>query len=263
MAAQLVTVGPPTEGVYRLAHRLADPFAPPDWQYADEDGTFGNRFDDPGGVEEADPTGRFRVIYCATQRAGAFGETLARFRLSLPLLAGLEAINDDESLEESLGGSVDPQDTHRGLIPADWRLRRHLGHTRLDPNLRFVDVDAGASIQHLRAPLAALAVKLGKRDVDLSVIAGAERPITQACARYIYEQVDDEGQPAFAGIRYLSRLNAQWECWAVFDDRLRHEPGFPSLPASIFPDDPDLETVAHLFEITIQNMSGHDSYSRP
>jgi hypothetical protein len=26
-----------------------------------------------------------------------------------------------------------------------------------------------------------------------------------------------DGNPTYAGIRYLSRLNTSWECWAVFD----------------------------------------------
>ncbi len=50
-----------------------DVFAPPDWSWAQEDGTFGNRFDDPGryrGIPEED---RFRVVYCATQWAGPSG----------------------------------------------------------------------------------------------------------------------------------------------------------------------------------------------
>ena len=50
-----------------------DVFALPDWSWAQEDGTFGNRFDDPGryrGIPEED---RFRVVYCATQWAGPSG----------------------------------------------------------------------------------------------------------------------------------------------------------------------------------------------
>lgn len=41
-------------------------------------------------------------------------------------------------------------------------------------------------------------------------------------ARYIYEQRDATGRPLYDGIRYLSRLNTAWECWAVFANRLRH-----------------------------------------
>lgn len=43
---RLIGVPPPRGGVYRLARRPENPFAPPDWAYAAEDGTFGNRFHD-------------------------------------------------------------------------------------------------------------------------------------------------------------------------------------------------------------------------
>ncbi|MDP9357468.1 MAG: RES domain-containing protein [Chloroflexota bacterium] len=263
MAARLVTIGPPPTGIYRLSHRPADPFAPPDWQYALEDGTFGNRFDDPRAEQGVPLAARFRTIYCATQRVGTFGETLARFRLSLPLVAQLEAVEDEEPIEESLIGALDPDDHRRGLIAADWRHHRHVGHTYLDPSLRFVDIVAGASMQALREPLAPVATDLGISEIDLSSVTSQQRRFTQFCAQYIHDEVDEAGQPALAGIRYLSRLNPEWECWAIFDDRIRHEPGFPAPPESIFPDDRDLETVAHLFDLTIEIMPGHGQYSRP
>lgn len=263
MAARLVTVGPPASGIYRLSHRLADPFAPPDWQYAGEDGTFGNRFDDPRAIQGAAPADRFRTIYCATQRAGAFGETLARLRLSLPLLSHLETIEDDEPIEESLIGAVDPNDIHRGLIAADWRHHRHVGHTYLDPSLRFVDIAAGESMQHLREPLASVALEFGVSEIDLSSITSQQRRFTQACAQYIHAQVDEQGRPALAGIRYMSRLNTEWECWVIFDDRIEHAPSFPAPPESILPDDLDLEAVAHLFHLTIETVRGAGHYSRP
>jgi len=77
------------------------------------------------------PEERFRTVYCATQRAAAFGETVARFRPSIVLLAHLAEVEDDESVEQALAGAVDPEDPYRGLIPADWRLLRRIGHTIL------------------------------------------------------------------------------------------------------------------------------------
>lgn len=65
----------------------------------------------------------------------------------------------------------------------------------------------------------------GLEDIDLSAVTGPHRRLTQEVARCIYEQTDDSGRPAFAGIRYLSRLNPGWELWAVFHDRMLHEPG--------------------------------------
>jgi hypothetical protein len=113
--------------VYRVARGL-DPFEPPDWGYAGEDGTFGNRFDDLGaerGISEAE---RFRVIYCAGSRAAAFGETIAHFRPDLELLAKLEDIEDDEPTGFELRG---------GVVPEEWRLSRRLGAAQLDESLRF------------------------------------------------------------------------------------------------------------------------------
>jgi hypothetical protein len=140
---------------------------PPDWDRAHRDGTFGNRFDDPSAEEGRPPEARFRVIYSAMQRAATFGETLARFRPALSLLAKLEAINDDEPLEDALAGAVDPKDIRRGLIAADWRFRRRVGHTVLHPALRFVDVTDAGTMQHLRTALAPLAARLQLTVVDL------------------------------------------------------------------------------------------------
>jgi hypothetical protein len=257
----LVAVAPPSSGIFRLARGPAEPFAPPEWDRAHDDGTFGNRFDDPSAALGRPPGERFRAIYCATQRAAAFGETVARFRPSIVLLAQLAAVEDDESLEEALAGAVDPQDPYRGLIPADWRLVRRIGQTVLDPSLRFVDIAAAGSVQHLRQALATRAAELRLTDVDLSSLTSPQRLFTQDCARYIYDQIDEDGQPHFAGIRYPSRLSDAWECWAVFDDRLRHAPGSPALPESIFADDRDLEHVASMFGLTIEVFPGH--YIRP
>lgn len=263
MAAQLVPIPPPANGVYRLARGPADPFTPPEWDRAHEDGTFGNRFDDPTEDEGKTAEERFRVIYCATRRDTAFGETLARFRLSLSLISALEAIDDDEPLEASLGGALDPDDRMRGLIDADWRLRRRIGHTIIDPTLRFVEITHGETIQHLRTACASLATRLNLGDIDLSLLTSQERRFTQGCARYIYDQSDESGTPLFAGVRYFSRLDPEWECWAVFEDRVRHMPGWPGFPATPAPDDKDLLSVARLFGLTIEVISGLNHYIRP
>lgn len=67
--------------VYRIA-RAPDPWAWADWAYAGPDGTFDNRWDDPEGI--------YRVLYASSQRAGAFVETLARYRVDLAMIAEME-----------------------------------------------------------------------------------------------------------------------------------------------------------------------------
>src|SRR5688572_15752402 len=150
MAARLISASPRPEGIYRLARRTSDWFAPPDWSYAKEDGTFDNRFDDPSAARGVPSAERFRAIYAATERKAAFGETIAHFRPSLTLLAKLAAIEDDDPIETALAGSLDPDDTTRGIVRADWRLTRGMDFTILDPTLEFVDVGDAETIQHLR-----------------------------------------------------------------------------------------------------------------
>jgi hypothetical protein len=63
----------PAGAVHRVGPR-PDPWAWPEWAYAHEDGTFGNRYDDPYSG--------YRVLYASDQRAGAFVETRAFERTS-------------------------------------------------------------------------------------------------------------------------------------------------------------------------------------
>jgi len=256
---RVVHVPPPDTGVYRLA-RGVNPFAPPDWEYAREDGTFGNRFDDPTASKGNPPEKRFRAIYCATQRLATFGETLARFRVSSNVLAGLDAIDDQESTEESLAGAIDPTDRTRGLVSADWRRKRRICHAALGTTTRYADIGNHDTMQYLRSELAQLAAEHDIQDVDLSALTSQQRPFTQYCARHIYTLTDGHGSPLCAGIRYVSRLDSAWECWAVFDDRLTHTPGFP---ANIEANDEDLLAIARSFRLTIEVIPGASTYIRP
>ena len=223
--------------VFRVA-RGFDVFAPPRWSLVEEDGTFGNRFDDPGAYRGIPEDNRFRVIYCATQRAGAFGETIARFRKSPNLLAALKQIDDDGLVEPELVG---------GALPQGWRLGRHLGSTHLDEDLIFADFGAPETLQILTEELAPWLVRFKLKEFDLSVMTSQHRRLTQEAARYVYELAD--AGLAFAGIRYLSRLNPSWELWAVFHERMIHTP--QDISESIRADDPGLVAAASVLNIGI------------
>lgn len=240
--SDLVIISAPAGPVYRIAHG-PNPFMPRPWHHAHEDGTFGNRFDDPGGLEDLDgrrgiiPTEhRFRTIYCATDPAGAFGETIARFRHSPRLWAALQGIEDDEPLATALAG---------GAVPSQWRIQRLLGTTLFDVSMQFVDLAAPETRSVLTRGMANILTHLDVEDLDLSAVMDKEeRRLTQEIARFVYELSDESGKGQFAGLRYVSRLCSEWELWAVFDDRLVHT----EHPArSIFPDDPGLlEACARL-----------------
>lgn len=126
----------PRRALYRIA-RLPDPLAWLPWELAG-----GGRFDDPQR--------RFRALYAAAQRQGAFVETLARFRPSI----------------ESL--------THTGMAPLRGPISRRAGTKRAaSPNCGSCQ-DSDGWIY-------------GLSDLDLSSVAGPRRSFTQAIARWSHE----------------------------------------------------------------------------
>lgn len=185
--------------LYRVG-RAPDPWAWPDWAFAGEDGTFGNRFDDPG----AD----YRVLYASSLRVGAFVEVLARYRTDPALVAEYAEISDD--------GGDDHPTIPPGIVPGDWPTQRLVGTaTHSGP---FADVGHSDSLAHLRVALASRVLHHGLDDLDGGDLRRrVPRAFTQEISRYVFERgVDAEGR-SLAGIRYLSRLGDELENWAVFE----------------------------------------------
>jgi hypothetical protein len=208
----------PPGPVYRLGRR-PDAWQPPEWFLAHADGTFGNRFDDPEGY--------YRVLYASSQRLACFIEPLARFRPDLSLLAELDAIegaNDFSPL---------------GTLPRDWLRVRVMGVAEISG--AFADIYAIGWVSHLRRSLAAEALRLGVKDIDLSTLEMAEpRRLTQLASRQAY-RLD------FAGIFYRSRYGNSLENWAIFEP-------FPLETASssdLSEGDPDLLEALRLHGIRL------------
>jgi len=109
------------------------------------------------------------------------------------------------------------------MIPGGWSVVRRLGATILSSRLLFVDAGDARTLRVLRSALAPIAAALELSDIDLGVVTGSARLLTQEVAHFIFEQYDRAGRPRYAGIRYFSRLDQTWECWAVFEDRLHHQ----------------------------------------
>jgi hypothetical protein len=230
------TVAAPDEGVWRVG-RDPDPLSASKSSGSSElskPGT-GNRFDSP--------TGEYGVRYFATDLEGCFGETLARFRAD-PKLAKLIGSEWQERGFMSVGD-----------IPADWRQRRTAVHVRfpaVGPNakfpmgIQFLDIESVETREAMRADFAPLLAYYHYEDLDVAVVRGRDRRMTRYISQWAFQQVDDEGRPLFAGIRYLSRLSSKWECWAVFDDvqieELNRRP--------ILPQDPALKKIAKMYGLT-------------
>jgi RES domain len=228
--------------VYR-GGRGDNAFAPPPWEYVFEDGTFHNRYDDPRADRDVPEKERFRVLYCATRRAGAYGETIAPYRKNPRLRAELEEIADDEPLDPELEG---------GIVPKEFRSSRVIGTTRLYDGSLFANVADGRTMTILRTELWNWVVELGLPDFDLSAATSKKRRLTQKTARYVYE-LADEGHTHFNGIRYPSRLHEGWELWAIFHDRMEHSP--VEVAGVIEEDDPELQEAANVLGINIER--GH------
>ena len=195
---------------------------------AGEDGTFGNRYDDPAG--------EYRVLYAASQRVGAFLETLARFRREPALQAAMAEIDQDPEYP-----TLDP-----GLVPKEWLTARCIGTaSHAGP---FADVGHSDSIAHLRAMLAALLVRHGLDDLDAGDLRRrAPRRFTQEISRYVFEHGRDASGTQLLGICYRSRLGDELVSWAIFegtepDDRISHP---------ISSDDPDLRRALNMHQLQL------------
>jgi len=183
--------------VYRIA-RAPDPWTWPEWAYANStDGTFDNRWDDPEG--------NYRVLYASSQRAGAFVETLARYRIDLQLLAELDQIAEDDPADAPI---------RAGTVPRDWAKNRLIGKAVLKGD--FSDVTHPRSLTHLRKVLAQWLVARGLSDLDAATVRTVDRAVTQRMSRVIYECSVD-GRRAYDGVYYRSRLGDMYENWGVFD----------------------------------------------
>lgn len=158
----------------------------------------GNRFDSP--------TGTYGVLYFGSELVGCFGETLARLR---PEAAVAELVRTDWRA----GGFMDP-----GAISADWRHRRLAVRAVVSDSRPFLDVESAATHRVLFKALAPALLALGHADLDVPVVRGPDRRVTRLISGWAYDQVDDDGNPRYAGLRYVSHISSDWECWCVFGD---------------------------------------------
>lgn len=218
----------PDDLLYRIGRR-PDPWSWPDWIYAGDDGTFDNRYDDPRG--------EYRVLYASSQRLGPFLETLARFRPD-PTIASAEIAGDprDDRFPTAVPGAV----------PAGWLDHRLLGTANCDA--AFADIGHARSLAHLREALAPVVVRLGLAEVDAAAIrAHVPRAFTQEISRHVYECTTAEGDRAFQGVRYLSRLGDDVTNWAICEPA-----AIDFLDAEqLRLDDPDLSRAIELFGLVV------------
>ena len=194
----------------------------------------------------------FRTIYGATTIQAAFGE----------LLAGLRppTSNDEQrAVLEKLDGVS--WDRHAGTVPATWRFRRQSALARFPLRAKFIDLRHAGTISHLRSTFvpfmnAYFPDVIASDDFDLSDAMSRNRRLTQHLARYLHDlpisEMEELGaEELITGIRYPSRHSADWDCWAVFADRIG-DGLVVDLPKDIDVDHPDLQAVAAAFNLTVE-----------
>lgn len=225
--ASLGTVHPPEGGIWRIA-RGPDPLAhrePP--PTLDPGGgptrAIGHRFDSAQG--------NYSVLYFGTKLECCYGETLACFRPS-------PTITRDRFDEDGF--------MNYGEIPADWRDRRIAVRCTLPGGLPFLDVEDMGTRTHLDKQLPWLLAIVGLDGIDVSAIRGKDRRLTRWISQWAHAQ-EAGGEPQFGGVRFCSRINTDWELWAVFDRTRLH----PVENVPILPQDDALRRVAKHFELQV------------
>ncbi len=208
----------PEKGPLFRIGRRPDAWAAPDWAYAKEDRTFGNRFDDPDGL--------YRVLYASSQRLGCFIETLARFRVDLSVVADLAQMENGEN-----------DFTPFGTVPRTWLSTRSMGTAEVSG--QYADIYSAAWVSHLRVALASTAIRLGLRDLDLSSLQRDEpRLLTQRAGQEALKE-------GLNGVYYISRHGTSIENWAIFEPFPIENP----VSVSLVEGDPDLADALRLLGI--------------
>jgi hypothetical protein len=206
----------PALPLWRLGY-APEPLAWPEWKYAG-----GGRFDDPQG--------QYRVLYGAEARRTCFAEVLAKFRLSMEILAQLSAVT----------GTDDPVPA-KGSVPSDWHLKRRSQQLLVTPDQRWLDLRSLSTLETLRTDLAGLLVLENIPDLDAATAQGPNRKATQAISRWAYDR-------GYQGIVYRSRLDNEIGCWAIFEDARFVPEGRVEI---ITRSDPDLTTIAEIYNLEI------------
>lgn len=192
--SELEGTAPPAR-ILRIG-RSPDPWAWPPWEFVGEDGTFGNRWDDPHST--------YRVLYASSQLEACFMETLSRFRPDPQVFAQLAQIEGPEL-------PMAP-----GLLPRTWLAGRVIGEASVSGT--FAHVGAATFLAHLHRVLAPRLVHYRIAELDGAAIrCTAPRRFTQEVSSYIYSRSRADGQPLFVGIAYLSRFGDNYENWAIFE----------------------------------------------
>lgn len=184
-----IEAGSPTTVLYRVGTMPAPAELPP-MEVLERPAR--HRFDDPKR--------RFRTLYTAENRRGAYLEKLAWMRPDLTTIAQ----------EQAMEGA--PTERPPDVLPASLMASLGVATLRVErvPKQRFLDFRHAATWGRLREELAGQLAVLGLADLDASHVLSAKRDFTQAVAGWAFEQ-------GFNGVVYQSRYDLRVTNWALFE----------------------------------------------
>lgn len=163
----------------------------------------GNRWDDAEG--------KFATVYCASRAETAFGEVIARYRERPGLLERI-----DDFLTQAPDPEYDPL-LSPGVVPAEFFDGRWIGHVTVDSAVRFVDVDDPATHTAVDVTLRRALREYGVKKIDRSTFLASDRRVTRTIASRYHWLGQTPDHASWRGLRYLSRLAPDWECWAIWE----------------------------------------------
>lgn len=140
----------------------------------------------------------------------------------------------------------DPGFVACGGVPQNWRDQRCVVAANIADPLPFIDIDDPVTHEYLNAVMAEELADLGVETLDIGNVRGPNRLITRAASSWAY-WAENAGGPKYSGIRYMSRVLPDEECWAVFE-------GTPIVEVSRRPievNDSDLNAVADIWGLRI------------
>jgi hypothetical protein len=160
------------------------------------------------------PNREFRVLYCATQEEGAFGEKLSSFRLEPAVVRAIDEFlveeADDEFECDDLAGGLTKEDIENLNWQLAWAPR--LG------GAQAIDITASRSKLAASPGIARFVRAFGFPRLNRVALRTSRRGFTRRVAGYLHEMATDEdGNLQVNGIRYESRLPPAWECWALWE----------------------------------------------
>lgn len=219
------TSGLPADGVWRVH---PEPELLPRAPRFEEGEVAQSRFDDPAG--------QYKVRYAGQTLRGALLEVLsASFRVRQSVEDRIAAITNAEPEPGDLADLDEVKEVEGpGQVPERWLAAQSAARFIASEPGRFVNVlDARFLAEYSSRPRIRRAIDrhLGQLyDLDAgTILLNLEhgRPVTQAVSAELWSEDD-----SWSGLRYLSRLDLDEECWAVFDrTRVEFEAAQPLSPS--------------------------------